>query len=50
MDTVKEHFHPMNHQPDVKGMDTVNTGIGEDRAAELEVVERGSEGVVLVRH
>jgi hypothetical protein len=50
MDTVKEHFHPMNHQPDVKGMDMVNTGIGEDRAAELEVVERGSEGVVLVRH
>jgi hypothetical protein len=31
-------------------MDTVNTGMGEDRAAELEVVEREFEGVVLVRH
>jgi hypothetical protein len=31
-------------------MSTVNTGMGEDRAAELVVVEREPEGVVLVRH
>ena len=31
-------------------MDTVDTGMGEDRAAELEVVKREPEGVVLVRH
>jgi hypothetical protein len=50
MDTVEEHFHPMNHRSEVEGMDTVDTGMGEDRAAELEVVERESEGVVLVKH
>jgi hypothetical protein len=50
MDTVEEHFHPMNHRPDVDGMDTVDTGIGEDRATELELVEREPESVVLVRH
>jgi hypothetical protein len=31
-------------------MDMVDIGIGEDRAAELEVVEREPEDVVLVRH
>jgi hypothetical protein len=31
-------------------MDTVDTGMGEDRAAELEVVEREPEGAVLVMH
>jgi hypothetical protein len=31
-------------------MDTLDTGIGEDRAAEVEVVEREPDGVVLVRH
>jgi hypothetical protein len=31
-------------------MDTVDTGMGEDGAVELEVVEREPEGVVLVRH
>jgi hypothetical protein len=40
----------MDHRPEVEGMDTVNTGMMEDRAAELEVVERDPEGVVLVRH
>jgi hypothetical protein len=29
---------------------TVDTGMGEDRAVELEVIEREPEGVVLVRH
>jgi hypothetical protein len=31
-------------------MDTVDTGMGEEREVELEVVEREPEGVVLVRH
>jgi hypothetical protein len=29
---------------------TVDTGMGEDRAVELEVIEREPEGVVLARH
>jgi hypothetical protein len=40
MDTVEEHFHPMNHRPKVEGMDTVDTDMWDDRAVELEVVER----------
>jgi hypothetical protein len=31
-------------------MDTLDTGIGEDRVVELEVVEREPDDVVLVRH
>jgi hypothetical protein len=31
-------------------MDMVDSGMGEDRKAELEVVKREPEGVVLVRH
>jgi hypothetical protein len=50
MYTVEEHFHPMNHRSEVEGMNTVDTGMGEDRAAELEVVEREPEDAVLVRH
>jgi hypothetical protein len=50
MDTVEEHFHLMNHRPKVEGINMVDTGLGEDRAAELEVVEREPEGVVLARH
>jgi hypothetical protein len=50
MDMVEEHFYPINHRSEVEGMDTVDTGMGEDRAVELEVVERESEGVVLARH
>jgi hypothetical protein len=50
MDTVEEHFHPMNHRSEVEGMDMVDTGMGEDRATELEVVEREPKGMVLVRH
>jgi hypothetical protein len=50
MDTVEEHFHPMNHRPEVEGMDMVDTGMGEDRAAELEVVEREPVDAVLARH
>jgi hypothetical protein len=50
MDTVEEYFHPMNHLSEVEGMDMVNTDMWEDRAVELEVVERESEGVVLTRH
>jgi hypothetical protein len=47
MGTMQEHFHSMNHGPEVESMDTVDTGMGEDRAAELEVVEREPEDVVL---
>jgi hypothetical protein len=39
MNTVDEHFHPMNHRSDVEGMDTVDTAMG-GRAVELDVVER----------
>jgi hypothetical protein len=31
-------------------MDTVDNGMGEDRTAELKVVEREPESVVLARH
>jgi hypothetical protein len=50
MNTVKEHFHPMNHRSEVEGMNTIDTGMREDRAAELKVVEGEPEGMVLVRH
>jgi hypothetical protein len=50
MDTVEEHFHLMNHRLEVEGMDTVDAGMRENRAAELEVVEREPEGTVLARH
>jgi hypothetical protein len=50
MDTVYEHFHSMNHRLEVEDMDTVDTNMREDRAAELEVVEREPNGVVLARH
>jgi hypothetical protein len=38
MDTVEEHFHPINHRSEVEGMDIVDSGMGEDRMAELKVV------------
>jgi hypothetical protein len=50
MDTVEEHFHPINHRSEVDGMDIVDSGMGEDRTAELKVVQREPEGVVLARH
>jgi hypothetical protein len=50
IDMVEEHFHPMNHRSKVESIDTVNTGMRKDRAAELEVIERELEGMVLVRH
>ncbi len=50
MDTVEEYFHPRNHRSEVDGMDIVGSGMGEDRTAELKVVEREPEGVVLARH
>jgi hypothetical protein len=49
MDTVEEHFHPINYRLEVEGMDMVDTDMG-DEVTELEVVEREPEGVVLVRH
>jgi hypothetical protein len=63
MDMIDEHDHSMNdrfgkegmnmldsNMVEEKGMDTVDTGIGEDRANELELVEREPEDVVLARH
>jgi hypothetical protein len=50
MDTMEEHFHPMNHRPELEGMDTMDTDMGEDRSAELEVIEREPKGVVLAMH
>jgi hypothetical protein len=50
MDTMEEHFHPMNHRPEDEGIYTVDSGMGEDRRAELEVVEREPDGMVLARH
>jgi hypothetical protein len=38
MDTAEEHFHQMNHRPEMDGMDTMDIGMGEDRATALEVV------------
>jgi hypothetical protein len=28
MDTVEEHFHPINHRLEVEGMDMVDTDMG----------------------
>jgi hypothetical protein len=50
MNTVEEHFHLMNHRSEVESMDTLDTGMREDRATELEVVEREPKGVVLISH
>jgi hypothetical protein len=50
MDTVEKYFHLINHRLEVESMDTVNTGMGEDRVAELNVIGREPEGVVLARH
>jgi hypothetical protein len=50
MDTVEEHFYLMNYRSKVEGMDTIDTGMWEDRAPELEVVKKEPDGVVLVRH
>jgi hypothetical protein len=49
-DMVKEHCHPMNHRPEVEGMDREDSGMGEDMMDKVEVVEKESEGMVLVRH
>jgi hypothetical protein len=37
-------------RPEVEGMNTVDSGMEEDRTTELEVVEREPEGVILARH
>jgi streptomycin 6-kinase len=50
MHTVEEHEHPMNHRPEVEGMDWEDNGMGEDMMVEVKVVEREREGVVLARH
>jgi hypothetical protein len=50
MNTVEEHFHLMNHRSEVESMNTLDTGMREDRTTELEVVEREPTGVVLISH
>jgi hypothetical protein len=50
MYSMEEHFYPMNHRPEVEVMDIVDSGLGEDKTTELEVVERDFKGVVLARH
>jgi hypothetical protein len=63
IDTMDEHFHPMNHRSEVESMDTVeehfhpmnhrsevDSGMRENRTTEFEVVERKPECMVLVRH
>jgi hypothetical protein len=49
-DTAEEHEHPMNHRPDVKGMDREDNDMGDDMMVEVKVVEKEHEGVVLARH
>jgi hypothetical protein len=50
MDTVDEHYHPMNHRPEVVGTDMEDSGMGEDMTVEVEAVEREHTGMLLVRH
>jgi hypothetical protein len=50
MDTVEERYHPINHRPEMEGMDRDDSGMGEDMIIEVEVVERESEGMVWTRH
>jgi hypothetical protein len=50
MDMVQEHYHPMNHWPEVEGMDKEDSDMREDMTVEVEVIEREHEGVVLVSH
>jgi hypothetical protein len=51
MDTVEEHYHPMNRQPEVEGMDGGgDSGMGEDMTVELKMVEREPESVALARN
>jgi hypothetical protein len=48
--TVEEHYHLINHRPEVEGMDREDSGMGENMMVEVEVVEREHEGVVLAKH
>jgi hypothetical protein len=50
MDTVEEHYHPMNHQPEVEGMDREDSGMWENMTVGVGVVEREPKGMVLMRH
>jgi hypothetical protein len=40
MDTVEEHYHLMNHWPEVESMNREASGMEEDMTIEVEVVER----------
>jgi hypothetical protein len=50
MDMVEEHYHLMNLQPELEGIDREDSGMGEDMMVEVEVVGREPDGMVLVRH
>jgi hypothetical protein len=50
MDTVEEHYHPMNYRPKVKDVDREDSDMGEDMMIEVELVEREHESKVLVRY
>jgi hypothetical protein len=50
MDTVDEHYHPMNHRLEVEGMDREDSGMREDMTVDVKVVEREPDDVMLVRH
>jgi hypothetical protein len=50
MDTVEEHYHQMNHRPEMESMDREDSDVGKDMTDEVEMVEREHEGVVLMRH
>jgi hypothetical protein len=50
MNTVEEHYHPMNYRPEVKGMDREDSDMGEDMTIEVEVIEREHESMVLMRY
>jgi hypothetical protein len=50
MDTVDDHYHPMNHRLEVEDMDREDSGMREDMTVDVKVVERGPDDVMLVRH
>jgi hypothetical protein len=50
MDTVDEHYHLMNHRPEVESMDREYSDMGADMRVEVEMVEREHDSMVLVRH
>jgi hypothetical protein len=50
MDMVDVHYHPMKHRSGVESIDMKDSDMGEYMTIEMEVIERGHEGVMLVSH